>query len=95
VPWILRHLIAVVVLPFSVAVLMPWWLTRRSGAQSFGGRADGSRFFPALNLGTCGCFGLRTSGAAGSWICFVSLPRGRLLMVFSLVRSLPDANGTA
>jgi hypothetical protein len=36
---------------------------------------------------------LRTSGSAGSWICFVSLPRGRLLIVHSLVESLADAEG--
>jgi hypothetical protein len=27
---------------------------------------------------------LRTSGSAGSWICFLSLPGGRLLMVDSI-----------
>jgi hypothetical protein len=62
-------------------------------AHFFGGRADGSRFLPALNFGTCGCLGLRTSGSAGSWICFVSLPRGRLLIVHSLVESVADADG--
>jgi hypothetical protein len=36
---------------------------------------------------------LRTSGSAGSWICFVSLPRGRLLIVHSLVESVADADG--
>ncbi|MCI0458992.1 MAG: isoprenylcysteine carboxylmethyltransferase family protein [Gemmataceae bacterium] len=29
--WFLRHLIAVVILPFSVAVLVPVWLARRNG----------------------------------------------------------------
>jgi protein-S-isoprenylcysteine O-methyltransferase Ste14 len=29
--WLLRHLIAVAVLPFSVAVLIPVWLARRNG----------------------------------------------------------------
>jgi protein-S-isoprenylcysteine O-methyltransferase Ste14 len=29
--WILRHLVAIAVLPFTVAVLIPLWLARRSG----------------------------------------------------------------
>lgn len=59
------------------------WRGQRT-AYFFGGRADASCFLPALNFGTCGCFGLRTSGSAGSWICFLSLPGGRLLMVDSI-----------
>jgi len=29
--WVLRHLMAIVVLPFTVAVMVPLWLARRSG----------------------------------------------------------------
>jgi hypothetical protein len=29
--WLLRHLIAIAVLPFTVAVLIPVWLARRNG----------------------------------------------------------------
>jgi protein-S-isoprenylcysteine O-methyltransferase Ste14 len=30
-PWFLRHLVAILVLPFSAAVLIPAWLMRRNG----------------------------------------------------------------
>lgn len=47
--WLLRHFIAIAVLPFSVAVLIPLWLARGSGRTL----AIGSTW-TALGLQTCG-----------------------------------------
>lgn len=48
-PGILRHLIAIAVLPFSVAVLVPLWLARRNGTTP----ALGSSL-PEIALQVCG-----------------------------------------
>lgn len=29
----LRHLLSIALLPFTVAVLVPWWIARRSGVE--------------------------------------------------------------
>ena len=33
--WVLRHLLAIVVLPFSVTVLIPIWIARQNGTTFF------------------------------------------------------------
>jgi protein-S-isoprenylcysteine O-methyltransferase Ste14 len=47
--WILRHLIAIAVLPFSVAVLVPVWLARRDGIILVAGSN-----LPQIVLQACG-----------------------------------------
>jgi|SRR5687768_7694796 protein-S-isoprenylcysteine O-methyltransferase Ste14 len=49
-PWLLRHLVAVAVLPFTVAVVVPVWLARRDGLR------------PALGSGPVE-LGAQTAGA--------------------------------
>jgi protein-S-isoprenylcysteine O-methyltransferase Ste14 len=48
--WILRHLVAIALLPFTVAVLIPLWLVRRYGTPLVVGASLGELALQALGL---------------------------------------------
>jgi protein-S-isoprenylcysteine O-methyltransferase Ste14 len=48
--WILRHLVAVVVLPFTVAVVIPVWLARRNGVSLAAGTSPSAIGLQAVGL---------------------------------------------
>jgi protein-S-isoprenylcysteine O-methyltransferase Ste14 len=52
--WILRHLVAIIVLPFTVAVVIPVWLARRDGLSLGLGSSPGEVGLQALGLGLLG-----------------------------------------
>jgi len=52
--WILRHLLAIAVLPFTVAVLIPLWLTRRNGTALAVGSNLGELLAQAAGLALLG-----------------------------------------
>jgi len=47
---LLRHLLSIALLPFSVAVLVPLWIARRSGITPTLGASPGSFLFQLLGL---------------------------------------------
>jgi protein-S-isoprenylcysteine O-methyltransferase Ste14 len=47
---LLRHLLAIAILPFTVAVLVPFWIARRYGVTPMLGRAVGSIFLQVIGL---------------------------------------------
>jgi protein-S-isoprenylcysteine O-methyltransferase Ste14 len=48
--WILRHLVAVLVLPLTVAVVIPIWLARRSGVSLAAGSSPSAIGLQAVGL---------------------------------------------
>jgi protein-S-isoprenylcysteine O-methyltransferase Ste14 len=48
--WILRHLVAIALLPFTVAVLIPLWLARRNGTSLVLGSGLGELALQSLGL---------------------------------------------
>ncbi len=73
--WFLRHLVAIVVLPFSVAVLIPLWLARRNGTTPGLGAS-----LPQIGLQVAG-LGLLSLGAilfVASLKRFIAEGRGTL-----------------
>jgi hypothetical protein len=65
---VLRHLFAVVVLPFTMAIVIPIWLARRSDIRLATGRG-------VLELGSqvIGLILLFSSGSCSSWrVCAAS-----------------------
>ena len=48
--WLLRQLLAIVILPLNVAVIIPWWLARRSGTSFALGAGAGQLLVQALGL---------------------------------------------
>ena len=49
--WILRQLVAIVLLPFTVAVVIPMWLARRDGLRLALGSNLGERVLQACGVG--------------------------------------------
>ena len=52
--WVFRHLVAIALLPFTVAVLIPLWLARRNGTALLLGATLGQRALQALGLALLG-----------------------------------------
>ena len=52
--WLLRHLLAITVLPFSVTVLVPVWLARRTGLEPVVGSTPAQLAQQVLGLGLLG-----------------------------------------
>ena len=73
--WILRHLLAIAVLPFTVAVLIPLWLARRNGTALALGSSLSQLALQALGLGLLGA-GLLLFVASLRW--FATEGRGTL-----------------
>jgi protein-S-isoprenylcysteine O-methyltransferase Ste14 len=73
--WFLRHLIAIVLLPFSVTVLVPLWLARRDGTSLALGTSPW-----AIGLQLCGLVLLGAGGLlfAASLQHFIAEGRGTL-----------------
>jgi len=61
--YLLRHLVAIVILPLNVAVIIPWWLARRNGTALAIGGGAGQLALQALGLAVLGV-GLVLFGAS-------------------------------
>ena len=61
--WLLRQLVAIVILPLNVAVIIPWWLARRNGTLLALGAGAGELALQALGLAVLG-LGLVLFGAS-------------------------------
>src|SRR5690242_5476443 len=73
--WLLRQLVAIVILPLNVALVIPWWLARRNGTPLALGAGTGQLAVQALGLVVLS-LGLVLFGACLSW--FIREGKGTL-----------------
>jgi hypothetical protein len=72
---LLRHLLAIAILPFTVAVLVPFWIALRYGVTPTFGRQIG---FLLVQAGGCGLFGIGLVLFVGSVWQFAMQGKGTL-----------------